>query len=518
MSHSNRPPRSGYRFASEWSLAEHSLSRRTLLRGLGVSLALPWLEAMVPHVRGASLATDPPPVRLAVLYVPNGVRADTWTPSGEGREFSLSPTLEPLADFKDQLLVLTNLWNQGSRLGDGHYVKTSGFLTCTTINKSLGIDLNCNGISMDQVAAQAVGLQTPIPSLELGIDPVTTGVDTNVGYTRVYGSHIAWSGPTSPLARELSPQLVFERLFRAAHPRTDTMHRDQLLLDRVLDDARQLQQRLGQADRQRLDEYLQSLRSIEQRLQRYQESIGQPWRPLVPLDLASRPGAQLPEHHIDHVRLMLDMIALAFQTDTTRVSTFMFGNAVSGRNFSFLDGVSGGHHDISHHQNDDGALQAYQRINRWHVAQYAYLLERLRQIPEGEGTLLDNCMILYGSGLRDGNSHSPHNLPILVGGSGGGRLATGQHRVYSPDTPPPICTWRCSRPLAVMSSVLPTVRSRCPASWFDGGRDLGWWDSVAAATGPTGRGTAASPGGVAARGKGGLWGSSRSWFHGSRPD
>ncbi len=414
-----------------------SISRRTLLRGTGAALALPWLEAMMPCSARASDANEGRsdlPVRMAALFVPNGVRQDMWTPDQVGRDFALSPSLEPLQSLKDQLLVLTNLWNQASDFGDGHYVKTSGFLTCTTINKSLGIDLNCNGQSMDQVAAMSSRQQTPLPSLELGIDPVTTGVDTNVGYTRVYGSHIAWSGPTSPLARELNPRLVFERLFRAAHPPRDGFQRDALLLDRVLDDAKELKHRLGASDRHRMDEYLQSVRSIEERLANQQSGLSS-WEPRVEIQMDQAPPSERPDDFPDHVRLMMDMIALAFQTDTTRVCTFMFGNAVSGRNFSFLEGVSGGHHDTSHHQNDEEKLKAYQLINRWHVEQYAYLLERLRGMQEGEGTVLDNAMILYGSGLRDGNSHNPHNLPILLGGGGGGRLATGQHLSFSPDTP-----------------------------------------------------------------------------------
>jgi hypothetical protein len=415
-----------------------SISRRTVLRGAGAALALPWLEAMMPRAATASESDQRSrsdlPIRMAALFVPNGVRQDMWTPEGEGRDFPLSPTLEPLEHVKDQLMVLTNLWNQASNVGDGHYVKTSGFLTCTTINKSLGIDLNCNGQSMDQVAALTSRSETPLPSLELGIDPVTTGVDTNVGYTRVYGSHIAWSGPTSPLARELNPRLVFERLFRAANPQSGGFQRDSLLLDRVLEDAKELKHRLGASDRQRMEEYLQSVRSIEQRLQNQQEG-GSSWEPLAAIQMDQAPAAEKPDDFPEHVRLMMDMIALAFQTDTTRVCTFMFGNAVSGRNFSFLEGVTGGHHDTSHHQNEEEKLRAYQLINRWHVEQYAYLLGKLRDMREGEQTVLDNSMILYGSGLRDGNSHNPHNLPILLGGGGGGRLATGQHLQFSPDTP-----------------------------------------------------------------------------------
>ncbi len=424
-------------FLDKQNLRRASLSRRTLLRGTGAALALPWLEAMMPRraVAADSQSSEQSPIRMAALFVPNGVRQDKWTPEGTGRDFQLSSTLEPLADVQDQLLVLSNLWNQASNVGDGHYVKTSGFLTCTTINKSLGIDLNCNGQSMDQVAAAHAENLTPLPSLELGIDPVTTGVDTNVGYTRVYGSHIAWKGPTTPLARELNPHLVYERLLRSSRPSSRSSRRDALLLDQVIDDAHELSQSLGVADRRRMDEYLQSVRSIEKRLSRQEQTGAMAWSPRVPFDSLEAPPQDTPDQFPEHVRLMLDMMALAFQTDTTRICTFMFGNAVSGRSFAFLDGVSGGHHDTSHHQNSAEKLAQYELITRWHVQQYAYLLNKLRSMKEGEGTVLDNSMILFGSGLRDGNSHSPHNLPILLGGSGGGRIATGQHLSASPDTP-----------------------------------------------------------------------------------
>jgi hypothetical protein len=409
------------------------LSRRTLLRGAGAALGLPWLEAMTPAARAARVEA-PLPKRMAVLYMPNGVHPDMWTPEGVGRDFKLSPTLEPLADLKDDIVVLTNLWNQGSRGGEGHYVKISGFLTCTTITKTLGVDINCNGVSMDQVAAQKMGRQTPLPSLELGISPVTTGVDKNVGYTRVYGSHIAWSGPTTPLAREINPRLVFERLFRASGPQGDTARHDALLLDRVLDDARQLRESLGAADRHRLDEYLAVVRSLEERLERASRPEQLAWKPRVPLNPADKP-AGIPKDHAEHVRLMLDTIALAFQSDTTRIATFMFGNEVSNTSFSFLEGVNGGHHNLSHHMKDPDNLRQYQLINKWHVEQYAYLLRKLRDMKEGEQSILDNSMILFGSGLRDGDKHDPHNLPIVLAGRAGGRIATGQHLVYSEDSP-----------------------------------------------------------------------------------
>lgn len=408
------------------------LSRRTFLRGAGASLALPWLDAMAST--GAKQQAFKGPVRLGVLFMPNGVREDQWTPAGEGGEFEFSPILEPLKEFKEQLLIPTNLWNQASDHGDGHYVKTSGFLTCQTIQKSLGSDLNSNGISMDQLAARGISGQTPLPSLELAISPVSIGVDTNVGYTRVYGSHIAWSRPTRPLAREINPRLVFERLFRVANPNAENSRHDSLLLDRVLGDAKQLKNQVGSDDRSRIDDYLESVRSLERRVEHASQPVGKSWQPAVDMDPLDKP-AGIPEAHAEHVRLMLDVMALAFQTDATRVCTFMFGNAVSNTNFSFLDGVKGGHHSLSHHEKKEENLVQYQKIAEWHVAQYAYLLKKLSQMPEGDGTVLDNSMILFGSGLRDGNKHSPRNLPLVLAGRAGGRLNTGQHRVYDRNTP-----------------------------------------------------------------------------------
>lgn len=409
------------------------LSRRTVLRGAGAALGLPWLEAMTPSI-GRAAQTAKPPVRMAFLYMPNGAYPATWTPEKAGRDFELTPSLEPLAALRDKVCVLTNLWNAQTDGGDGHYVKEAAILTSARIKKTQGADLR-NGVSVDQVAAKQVGRLTPLPSLELGVTPVAVGNDAVVGYTRVYGSHISWSAPTTPLARELNPKAVYERLYRAANGSgADEAKLDSLLLDRVLEDANQLRRQVGREDQARLDEYLSVMRSLEERLDRAAEPGDNPWQPLAPLDPDAAPTDR-PSNHLEHVRLMLDMIAVAFQSDTTRISTFMFGNAVSNVSFRWLDGCSAGHHDVSHHQDKDEKLDEYKIINRWHVEQYAYLLDRLSKMPEGESSVLDNSMIAFASALSDGNKHDPHKLPVLLGGLGGGRIDAGQHLVYCDDDP-----------------------------------------------------------------------------------
>jgi len=384
--------------------------------------------------QGESRQGESAPVRLGVLFMPNGVHQHLWTPDGEGKKFELSSTLASLEDLKSELLVLTNLWNRASRSGDGHYVKTAGFLTCTTIRKTLGYDLNANGTSMDQLAARVAEKETPLPSLELGVAPVGTGVDTNVGYTRVYGSHISWKDPTRPLAKEIQPHLVYSRLYRAANVQATSAKKDKRLLDRVLADAQRLQRKLGRGDQRRLDEYLQAVRSIEERLERTTSPGQSAWKPRAGFPESGSPNER-PRSHEERVRLMLDMIAIAFQTDVTRVSTFMFGRSVSNESFSFLDGVKGGHHSISHHENKKDKLRQYAAINRWHIEQYGYFLRKLKGMKEGDSNVLDNSMILFGSGIRDGNAHDPRNLPLVVAGRAGGRLASGQHLVYDKNTP-----------------------------------------------------------------------------------
>ncbi|MDB6170883.1 MAG: hypothetical protein JWL59_194 [Chthoniobacteraceae bacterium] len=425
------------------------ISRRTMLKGLGACLALPLLETMRP-LRGFA-AEAPLPIRMAILYMANGVRPDAWTPAALGRDFELSPILSPLAPFKDDLLVLSELWNAASDTGDGHYVKTGGFLTGTTITRTTGANLSSNGVSMDQLCARRIGNFTALPSLELGLEPPATGVDANVGYTQLYGAHISWNTPTTPLPKEINPRLAFDRLFRpkgVPGDRATAATRDKSVLDLVSEEAKSLQRKLGVADREKLSEYMESVRSVERRIEwdadRQKSTIlGDPLALKEVESLGKRVDAYSDPSRVserrgdpnEHVHLMLDLVALAFWTDATRIATFMFGNAVSGRSFAFLGGGIGGHHQTSHHENKADKMDQYQRINTWHIEKYAYLLGKLKGIREGEGTLLDRSMILLGAGMRDGNAHNPHNLPILLAGRAGGTLATGRHISYAKNTP-----------------------------------------------------------------------------------
>jgi Protein of unknown function (DUF1552) len=439
------------------------LSRRTFLRGAGVALGLPLLDAMVPtHSSGWPFrfeAQQTAPVRAAYLYFPNGAWMDAWVPRETGTNYELPFSLTPLEPIRDHVTVLSGLDKPFSRSGDGHYAKTANFLTGLHVRKTTGQDLNSGGVSVDQVAAARIGHLTPLPSLELATDPVINGLDRAVNYTRMYGSYISWLRPNLPLPRIIDPRAAFERMFGPRDAEGRPLPRpagqeDQSLLDAALDDAHALNRRLGRNDRQKLEEYLDAVRSVERRLG------GDPaagWRPptqperLVPPpsmprpamlftsrdnggDNATLPGAA-PIDPPELVRLMLDLMVLAFWTDTTRNLTFMFANDVSPRSFSFLEGVRENHHSSSHHSNEQAKIDSYKTITRWHVAQFGYLLGRLKSIQEGERTLLDNSMIMMGSSLSDGNRHDPNNLPILLGGKGGGRIHAGRHIASPRNTP-----------------------------------------------------------------------------------
>ncbi|MFG0261154.1 MAG: DUF1552 domain-containing protein [Novipirellula sp. JB048] len=408
-------------------------NRRQFLKGMGVSLALPWMHsALAPAARAAADASAAkPPIRSAFLYFPNGVWEKAWVPETQGGDYKLPASLQPIAPVRDDVLVLTGLDKKNSHGGDGHYAKTANFLTGMPVTKTTSKNISSGGISVDQLIAQHQAGQTPIPSLELATEPVVSGIDSNVGYTRLYGSYISWETPTRPVAKEMNPQIVYDRLFgKAAQTSRADAQSYTNLLDYVLEDAKRVRRRLGRDDQFKMDEYLDAVRAVERRIEHAAHHGGGEWEPSIdPVEIARRrPG--VPNDFREHVDVMLDLMVLAFQTDSTRVASFMFANDVSGRNFSFLDGVAGGHHEMSHHENKEAKIDQYQAITRWHVEQFARLLEKMKEVREGESTLLDNSMIMFGSSISDGNRHDPDNLPILVGGRAGGRFQSGRHIAY----------------------------------------------------------------------------------------
>jgi len=439
-------------------MKKSGISRRDVLRAGGVVLGLPFLESFgrvagaqdttTGGIFGGGASSGKFPTRMAVLYMPNGANMKSWLPAGKGGPLTqLPPTLEPLSKLKSDVLVLSNLWNHAADTGDGHYVKGGGFLTCTTIEKSDSA-VNSNGVSMDQLAGQKIGHLTLVPSLELGMEPVHSFVDKNVGYTASYASYISWSSPTQPTPREINPKQAFTRLFKPSGKTAPAFTDDKSVLDAVLSDSKSLRAKVSSADQRKLDEFLDSVRSLETRIDneeklahRGQSSLRESKRAMIE-EVGAR-AAQAPDAGrngrggdvTERVRLMLDILVLAFATDSTRVGSFMFGNEVTGMNFSFLPGVTGGFHDISHHGNNPDKLEMYAKINTWHVAQLAYLMEKMKAVKEGSKTLLDNSMILFGSGISDGNAHSPHNVPILLAGRGGGTIVPGRHVEYPKDHP-----------------------------------------------------------------------------------
>ena len=412
-------------------------SRRQVLRGCGVALALPWMPSAISNSLRADdqaakssdgSSAGKPPVRSAFIYFPNGVWGKSWTPDGSGTDYTLSPSLQPIADIKNDVLVLTGLDKKNSHGGDGHYAKTANFLTGMPVTKTTGKNISSGGISVDQLMAQHTSQYTPLPSLELGTEPVISGIDSNVGYTRLYGSHISWQSPTRPVAKEINPRLVYERLFGGRlSGKSQKSEGYQNLLDFVLDDAHRLRGRLGRDDQFKMDEYLDSVRAVEKRIEFASQPKPRDWQPNSQAAEIQPQRLGMPADFREHITIMLDLMVLAFQTDSTRVASMMFANDVSGRNFSFLEGVTASHHELSHHEGKDTKIEQYQKINRWHVEQFANMLKKLKSIPEGDGSLLDNCMVLFGSSISDGNGHDPDNLPILLGGRGGKTIESGKH-------------------------------------------------------------------------------------------
>lgn len=410
------------------------LSRRTVLRGVGTALALPWLEAMgVGSLRAGDAPRGGLPRRMAFLYVPNGVHMPDWTPDRAGPDFRLPATLRPLEPFRKDLLVLSGLaQNNASPMGDeggDHARSLACFLTGSHPLKTDGANIRA-GVSIDQVAAFQIGHKTRLASLELGIDPSAQAGSCDSGYSCAYSSNISWRAANLPMPKEVDPRLVFDRLFGSRADklspaeRAKRKRREKSVLDFVREDARQLHANLGVNDRRKLDEYMGAVREIELRITRFEASDDCN----RPAPGAARPGG-IPDDLREHIRLMLDLLALAFQADATRIATFMFANEASNRAYPFLN-VPDGHHDLSHHGRDPKKFEKIRAINRFHIEQLAYLLGRLRSMKEGEGTLLDQVMVVYGSGISDGDRHNHDDLPILLAGRGGGTIRTGRHLHY----------------------------------------------------------------------------------------
>jgi hypothetical protein len=389
---------------------------------------------MIPAVARGAVASKLPR-RMAFLYVPNGVHMQDWKPQAEGADYEMPWILEPLKPFKDDMLVLSGLTQDKARPnGDGpgdHARSLASFLTGCQAKKTHGADIRV-GVSVDQLAAEKVGSQTRFPSLELGCDRGQQAGNCDSGYSCAYSSNISWRGESTPVAKEINPRLVFERLFGTDGSGASTAKKsryDRSVLDYVLEDARQLKGRLGNRDQRKLEEYLTSVREIEQRIARLEtQSVEQDPK----LNFAKPSG--VPNDYAEHIRAMEDLMVLAFQGDITRISTMVIANEGSNRSYPFID-VPEGHHDLSHHGRDPKKQAKIREINRFHITNFAYFIEKLKSIPEGDGTLLDNCMIVYGSGISDGNRHNHNDLPILLIGKGGGTYKTGQHVKYGDNTP-----------------------------------------------------------------------------------
>jgi hypothetical protein len=402
------------------------LSRRTMLRGLGTTLALPVLEAMMPGLARAQMAGRPR--RFAAFYVACGIYMDRWTPAATGAGYALSPILRPLGAYnglpsvQGDVLVLTGLANRPAQPdGPGdHASGTGAFITAAHPFKTNGANIR-NGISADQVLANLHRGKTKFASLELGIDGGGSGGDCDSGYSCAYARNIAWASETQPLAKETNPQAVFDRLFAGQDPNQTAAalakrkRLNQSVLDAVKDDAASLNRRLGKTDQRKLDEYLAGVRDLETRVQATQPTSCSPGaRPTGWTDIR------------EHTTQMLDLVAWAFQCDLTRVATFMLQNAGSNYAYRFLN-ISEGHHSLSHHGRDQSKLDQLELINRWEVEQFAYLVRKLKSIQEPDGTVLDNSLLFFSSEIEDGDSHSHFNMPVLVAGRGGGAFTPGRH-------------------------------------------------------------------------------------------
>ena len=408
------------------------IDRRTLLRGVGVTMSLPLLEGMTGMTSWAQDSVPKPPNRMAFLYVPNGKNMADWTPKTPGTDFELTPILEPLSAVKNKLLVVSGLTADGARAyadgGGDHARALSAFLTGARPLKTDGVNIR-NGVSVDQVAAARVGDRTRLASLEIGTEAGAMAGNCDSGYSCVYSSTMSWRSATQPLPKEVNPKVVFDRLFGGNNDPSKAKRdaRRKSILDFVREDSKVLSGRLAANDARKLDEYFASIRDIELRIERSEK--------LPPVKTPDYPApTSIPAVYEEHIRLMADLMVLAFQADVTRVITFVLANEGSNKSYGFID-VPEGHHDLSHHGGDGGKQSKLRQINIFHTKQLAYFLNKLDSINESEGTLLDHAMIAYGSGIHDGNAHNHEDLPVLVAGGGSGSIKTGRYLAFPKETP-----------------------------------------------------------------------------------
>jgi hypothetical protein len=410
------------------------LPRRTLLRGLGASISLPLLDAMTPAATKAPAAGAP--TRLAFVYVPNGISMEHWTPKIAGKGYELTRILEPIAPHRDQVTILSGLTLNGGRaLGDGpgdHARAAASYLTGAHPRKTAGADIK-NGISVDQIAALSVGKQTRLASLELGIEDGRQVGSCDSGYSCAYSNNISWRSESSPMPPEVNPHNVFARLFGngAAGESPEMVARRERnrrsILDFVLDDAKSLRADLGSTDQRKLDEYLYSIRDIEQRIERAGKGD-------AAKDLGVSQPEGIPTEFAEHVRLMFDLMTAAFRTNSTRIATFMMAREGSARPYREIN-VPDGHHPLTHHRNNPEMMEKVAQINCFHFSLFSEWIHKLATTADGDGTLLDHSAIVYGSGISDGNKHLHHELPVLVAGRMNGKVSPGRHIVYNKETP-----------------------------------------------------------------------------------
>jgi len=410
-------------------ISKKSVPRRTFLKGVGASLALPLLDAMIPAATAASKTAATPVRRLGYVFMPMGCDQSRWTPRSEGSLEELSPILDSLAPVKDQTTIFTNMQLKPAYPGS-HATSNSSFLSAAKAKVTESSDYYL-GTTADQLAAQQVGQQTQLPSLELAMDLLQVVGQCDNGYACVYQNNLSWSSPTTPLPAEAHPRIVFESLFGEGgtpEERQAALRKRASLLDSIIDDMRRLKRGLGANDRSRVSDYLDSIREVERRIQKAETDTKD--KPIPDLD---RPMG-VPAAYADHARLMFDLQLLAYQGDITRITTFQIARETSNRSYPEI-GVSDPHHPLSHHGDNPEKIEKMSKINAFHVSLFAEYLERLKNTPEGNGSLLDNVLLLYGSGIGNPNIHNHSNLPVIVAGGAAGGMKGNRHIRYEKPTP-----------------------------------------------------------------------------------